>query len=135
MHRPWTIRSTDCFCYETGAERTPGSCHCFGRHARFGIEPNRRSKEPGLINGLGCPDLPQLRRPVGGADNERNGREVGLDDRSVKVGCRGAARAGHHRRCATSERVAKSGEGSCSLVMKDRDLDPLVGGKGKGKWR
>ena len=69
-----------------------------------------------LVDRLPGADAAQLRRPVGGEDDQRNGRLVGLADRRVVVGGRGAGGAEHRDRRPRRLRRAEREEGRRALV-------------------
>ena len=76
-----------------------------------------------LIDGLVGARVLQLRRPVGGQDDERRPRVGGLDDRGVKLGRGRARRRKHHGRLARGLAQADGKERAASFVDLDEDLD------------
>ena len=67
-----------------------------------------RAVELDLVDRLAGADVAQLGRPVGGEDEQRDARLVGLDHRGRVVGGRGARRAGEHRRACRSPSRARA---------------------------
>ena len=103
------------------------------RHSGITCPPGRCGEEPHLVDGLRRPDMMQLGRTVGRADDERHPTLVGLDDRRVKLGGGGSARHADDGRPAGGHGETEGEEPGAALV--EADMDPQPAGQGKGHRR
>ena len=106
--------------------------------ADFAEPPHRGAEELDLVDRLPGPDPAQLGRPVGGEHDQRQPRLVGLADRRVVVGRRGARGAEQRHRVAARLRGAEGEEAGGALVDDHRHLDlrpPPQGQRQRGRAR
>jgi hypothetical protein len=102
---------------------------------------HRRAVELDLVDRLAGADRAQLGRPVGGQQDQRDRRQVGLADGGVEVGSRGAGRAeDRHRRPARlgrAEREERRGALVDDHAHPDRRLAPERNRQRRraGAWR
>ena len=111
------------------AREHPHPAHPLGRRVvRADLEEplRRRAVELDLVDRLAGADLAQLRRPVGGEDDERHARLVRLDDRRNEVRRRRAGRARDRDRPARRLRGADREEAAAALVDVREAAQPAV---------
>ncbi len=95
-------------------------------HPRVGEPPWRWPEQMPLVDGLGGAHVAPLGRAVGGAGDEGNAREIGLDYRGVQLGRRCPAGRDHQCRSAGGPTDAEGGEPGRALVQSDMDGHSLV---------
>ena len=114
-----------------GHQRPPARRHRRVRRPGVGGVAHGRAVEAELVDGLGRGHLPQLRRAVGRADDQRDLGLVGLDHRRVELRRGRAARAHDDRRPTGGQSEPEGGEPGRALVVEhvQAQLGPLGEGQ------
>ncbi len=133
VHRTGAARPAGGFGHRATSHRSPGVRGRGVRSAGLEEPAGAVAVELRLVDGLGCSDVPQLGRPVGGTDDEWHRREVRLDDGGVEMCRRRSAGAQDDRRPTRGQTMAEGGKGSGSLVVEDVDVEPVVAGECQGE--
>ena len=97
--------------------------------------PHRVAVELQLVDGLARARIAQLRRPVGGAHDERHPCVTRLQHRGMEVRGGGARGAQHDGRAPGHFGCPQREERRGSLVEVDVQPDPVVGGQGQRQGR
>ena len=114
------------------------------RHARpagvvgdagVGEPPHRPPVQVGLVDGLRRPDVVQLGRSVGRADDQRHAGVVGLDHRRVQLGGRRAAGRADDGRTPDAQARPRAKKPALRSSSRTCSGDRRTGGQGQGQRR
>ncbi len=136
VHRPG-VRRMPGGCQRAGRERAPvahGAWPIFG-NADVGEEPDRVAVQADLVDGLVRAGCPQLRRPVGRQDDQRDAGLRCLDHRRVQVGGSGPRRTEDRDRPSRHHREPQREKAGRTFVDANVQPDPVIGVQGQRKGR